>query len=882
MRLCLTLVPLLLLFTTVGVDAQTNNSIEPRVYDTRRVVGDAPVIDGHLNDSVWDIVNWAGDFVQREPDDGAPPTQQTRFKVVYDDEAIYFAFRSFDEPQMVSKLLARRDWFPGDWVEVNIDSYFDRRTAFSFTLSLSGARGDEFVSNDGNNWDSNWDPVWQGAAQIDDQGWTAEMKIPLSQLRFSGKEEQTWGLQVQRRLFREEERSTWQPIPKNVSGWVSNFGRLQGIRDVRPGRRVELLPYTVAKGENFEKVPGDPFADGRSGALTGGLDGKVGITNDLTLDFTVNPDFGQVEADPSEVNLTAFETYFQEKRPFFIEGNNIFDFRIAPAITGGSFTRDNLFYSRRIGRRPAHWPDLADGESLDQPDNTSILGAFKLTGKTPGGLALGIMESVTAKERAEIDANGARRHETVEPTANYFAGRVQQDFRKGDTQLGAIATAVNRNIEDAHLDFMRRQAYAGGVDFSHYFHNRDYRVDANLLASHLRGSKTAIEDAQTSSARYYQRPDNDYESFDPNRKTLSGHAGSVRFRRTSNSRFVFETGTAWRSPGFEINDMGYMRNADQFNQFTWAAYQVRNPFSIFRNFYLNTNEWLNWDFGGNFLWAAANANTNAAFRNNYQMGVGVTRSGESISNTALRGGPSSKWPGGWEYNVWMNSDSRKKVYFSLGGYTSQGDEGNEDYREGWFSLTCRANHAARVSLNPSFSRNRPRMQYVATESFDGDDRYLFASLDQKTVSVTFRIDYCVTPNLTVQYYGSPFVSSGEYTEFKRIVEPRAANYSDRFSVFDSGQITEHSEDAYYSVDEDRDGTADYSIDDPNFNVRDFNSNLVIRWEYMPGSQLYLVWSQARSDFVPTGKFDFQRDLGGLFDVHPHDVFLIKLVKWFSL
>lgn len=876
------LIVLVIICAAAVSQAQDVKNIEPRIYDTRRATGGPPVIDGVLDDAVWDIVEWTGDFVQREPADGEPPTKQTEFKVVYDDEALYFAFRAHDDPELVTRMLARRDWFPGDWIEVNIDSYFDRRTAFSFTLSVSGSRGDEFVSNDGNNWDGNWDPVWQGATHIDGEGWTAEMKIPLSQLRFNGKNEQTWGLQVQRRIFREEERSTWQPIPKDVTGWVSRFGHLRGINGIKPGRHVEVLPYAVAKGEKFEEVPGDPFMDGRSGAVSGGVDGKIGVTNNLTLDFTINPDFGQVEADPSQVNLTAFETYFSERRPFFVEGNNILSFRLCPAITGGSFTRDELFYSRRIGRRPTYWPDLASGESVDQPVNTSILGAFKLTGKTAGGLSIGVLESVTAREKAEIDNGGQRRFETVEPTTNYFVSRVQQDFRNGDTQIGAITTAVNRDINDSHLDFMRRQAYTGGVDFSHYFHNRDYRIDANLLASHLRGSEQAIYDAQVSSARYYQRPDNDHESLDPDRTSLSGHSGSLRFRRTNNKKFVFETGAAWRSPGFEINDLGYMRNADQINQFTWAGYYLRNPFSIFNRLQINTNQWLNWDCGGNFLYPMYNVNSHAAFRNNYYLGGGITRVSGMVSNTELRGGPSSKWPGTTEYNIYVNTDSRKRVYGGMGGYTCQGDEDYEDYREYWVELVARPNDALRVSLLPEYSTNRLVMQYIGTDSFDGEDRYLFASLDQKTFNMTFRIDYCLCPNLTVQYYGSPFISSGKYGRFKRITDPHADRFADRYSVFSGDQITYNAQDAVYSIDEDADGTGDYYLDNPDFNVRDFNSNLVVRWEYMPGSLLYVVWSQARSDYVPVGDFDFRRDLGGLFDVHAHDVFLVKLVKWFSL
>ncbi|NIO29554.1 MAG: hypothetical protein GTO29_13485 [Candidatus Latescibacteria bacterium] len=873
---------LLLISTATSLLANSIPPIETRIYDTKRINGRAPTIDGRLNDLIWNTVEWSGEFIQRNPTDGDPPTEQTKFKVLYDDEALYFAFFCHDDPELVTSMLARRDWFPGDWIEVNIDSYFDRRTAFSFTLSLSGTRGDEFVSNDGNNWDSNWDPVWQGATRINDGGWTAEMKIPLSQLRFSSEEEQTWGLQVQRRIFREEERSTWQRIPKDAAGWVSKFGHLRGILSIRPSRHIELLPYGVAKAENFEKIPGNPFLDGSASQFTGGLDGKIGVTSNLILDFTINPDFGQVEADPSEVNLSAFETFFQEKRPFFIEGNNILELPLAPAITGGSFTQDKLFYSRRIGRRPTYWPDLAVDESLDQPDYTSILGAFKLTGKTPGGLSIGFMESITAKEKAEIDNNGRRRQETVEPLTNYFVGRVQQDFRKGDTHLGAMATAVNRDIDDPHLDFMRRQAYASGLDFSHYFKKRDYRIEANILASHLRGSEEAIYDAQVSSARYFQRPDNDYVSLDPNRTALSGYSGSVRFTRTSNSKFVFETGVALRSPGFEINDLGYMRNADQINQFTWAGYYFRNPFSIFNNVGINTNQWLYWDFGGNLLLRAANANAHANFRNNYHVCGGVTRSWESTSNTALRGGPSSKWPGTWEFNFHVATDHRKKINFGFGGYTQQGDEDSEDYREGWMELIVRPTNAMRLYFNPSISRNRPEMQYVSTESFGSEDRYLFGRLDQKTTAMTFRLDYCITPNLTVQYYGAPFVSAGRYSGFKRITNSRADKYQDRFNVFDEGQIAYDSIDNVYYIDEDENATNDYAIDNPDFNFRDFNSNLVIRWEYMPGSLLYLVWSQARSEYQSFGEFDFDRDMRGLFDVHPHDIFLIKFIKWFSL
>ncbi len=864
-----------------AVPAWSDQEIPKRTYDSRRA-GEAPVLDGRLDDPVWDTVEWSSDFIQHEPAGGEAPSVQTQFKAVYDDDALYFAFRLHDDPEQVSRQLARRDRFPGDWIEVNIDSYFDHRTAFSFTLSCSGTQGDELVSNDGNNWDSNWDPIWNGATQLDDEGWTAEMRIPLSQLRFSAADEQTWGLQINRRVYRLEERSTWQRIPKDVSGWVSNFGELRGLRNLEPKRHIELVPYAVASGESFEAEPGNPFRDGSASDIDGGLDGKIGVTNNLTLDFTVNPDFGQVEADPSQVNLTAFETFFQEKRPFFIEGSDIFDLRLAPAVTGGSFTRDRLFYSRRVGRQPGFFPDVPDGGFVDQPEASTIIGAVKLSGKTAGGLSIGVLESFTAEETATIDLGGERSGQTVEPLTSYFAGRLRQDFRDGDTQIGGMVTAVNRKIDDVQLDFMRSAAYAGGLDFSHYFHDRDYRFEASFLASELQGSEQAILEAQESSARYYQRPDNDYVTLDPTRTSLSGHAGSVRLSRTSNHELVFQTGVAWRSPGFEINDLGFMRAADGINQFTWVAYQKRNPFSIFDRLNINGNQKLEWDYGGNFLGGDVNVNANAQFRNKYGAGLGVTREYDFVSNTRLRGGPSSRWPGSWSYNMWVDTDRRKKFSGSLGTFGHRGDEGSVDTQEIWGAVVWRPSDSIRFTVRPSHERSEREMQYIGTETFGDGDRFLFGSIDQETTALTLRLDYSITPDLTVQLYASPFVSTGRYSAFKRTTDPRATAYRDRFGVFDGEQITFDPSADLFEVDENRDGVVDYSFSNPDFDFREFNSNLVIRWEYRPGSAVFLVWSQVRDDStLLDDDLDYRNNLDQLFAVPSHDVVLLKVSKWFS-
>jgi hypothetical protein len=782
----------------------------------------------------------------------------------------------------VSRWLARHDRFPGDWIEVNIDSYYDQRTAFSFTLSLSGTRGDEFISNDGENWDPSWDPIWSGATAAVAEGWTAEMRIPLGQLRFSDAPEQTWGLQLTRRLFRKEERSTWQHIPKDVTGWVSHFGQLRGIENIEPSRRVELRPYGVAQADRFEEEPGNPFADGQTGSLTAGLDGKIGVTSDLTLDFTVNPDFGQVEADPSEVNLTEFETFFRERRPFFVEGQDIFDLPLAPAFAGGDFTRDTLFYSRRVGGQPSHSPELEPGAFADEPFSSSILGAFKLSGKTPSGLTIGVLDSLTARESAAIDEAGDRRRESVEPLTNFFVGRVQQELRAGETQLGGMLTAVHRDIDVTHLEFLPARAFAGGIDLLHHFNDRDYRIEANIIGSYLGGSERAIEDVQTSSARYFQRPDNDYVTFDPARTSLTGHSGSVRVTRTSNSRLTFQTGVAYRSPGFEINELGFMRNADQINQFTWVGYRFDQPFSIFRQLRINANQWFDWDFGGHLLRKAFNTNAHAHFRNNYRLGFGITREGEYTSNTRLRGGPSSKWPGGLAYDAYVESDSRRRFAVGGGLFGHDGDDNSGHVRRFWADLTVRPTNAISIAFSPELTDNRQELQYVDTQSFNDEDRFLLGSLDQDTLSLTFRVDLAITPSLTVQYYGSPFASSGRYAQHKRITRPLADRYSDRFAAFAPDQIAFDAAEAAYRVDEDRDGSVDYSFDNPDFDLREFNSTLVLRWEYHPGSLLYVVWSQARVDDVLRNEDPALA--GGVRDVFqapPHDVLLIKLSHWFS-
>ncbi len=860
--------------------ASAQDSVTTRVYQTAHCGSRGPELDGRLDESCWDRVEWSGDFVQWQPSEGERPSQQTQFKVIYDDQALYFGIRAFDtEPQRIVDHLARRDWFPGDWVEVNIGSHGDGRTAFSFTASVSGTRGDEYISDDGDHWDGSWDPVWEFETHVDELGWTAEVRIPFSQLRFAGNDAHVWGLQVQRRVFREEERSLWAPKRSDQSGWVSLFGELHGIEGIGAPRRVELLPYTVGKLDRYPALDGDPFHDGSDAELALGLDGKMGLTSDLTLDFTVNPDFGQVEADPSEVNLSAFETFFQERRPFFVEGRNIFDFPVAPAITGGSFTNDLLFYSRRIGAPPHARPQLEDGDHAEGLEQTSILGAVKLSGKTRSGLSVGILESVTAEENVRVEADGLRREEVVEPLTSTFVGRMQQDFYDGGSQIGLVGTAVHRRTGGTSIDFLHRQAYAGGLDFRHSWSERRWYVEGNALLSHVRGSAEAIALTQKSPRRYFQRPDHGSAEFDPDRTSLSGLASTLRVGRGGSEGIRFQTGVASRSPGFEINDAGFQRNADEVNQFGWMSYRRARPFGAFRSAQINFNQWNDWDHGGQHLRTRFNSNANVQLRSNWSMGGGVTHQLEQISNTHLRGGPSARVPGDTSAQFWVNSDQRRNVQMNFGGFAQRIDDEGGRYHEAWADLVWRPSNALRLSFSPSWSWSEPDMQFVATRSFDDEPRYLFGSLDQETVSVTVRLDYTLSPDLTLQYYASPFLSSGNYRDFRRITSPRAARYDDRYARLD-GAI--RLEDGNYLVDEDDDGTDDYSFDRPDFDVRDFNSNLVLRWEYAAGSTLFVVWSHQRAGSDRRGELSLRNDLDALFADDAQNVFLVKFSKWLSL
>jgi len=864
---------LLILLTIIG-DQLIGQNTTKKEYYAGECSKNEVTIDGKLDEGAWIRANWQDDFTQYEPSEGKAPGQKTYFAIILDENYIYVGFRASDlHPDSIVQRLTHRDDIDGDIVGIQFDSYFDKRTAFSFLVNAAGVKNDFISSNDGENEDNSWDPIWLVKTSRDQAGWYAEMRIPLTQLRFEGNSEQTWGIQVARSLFRKQEMSVWQPSSKKNAGWVSQFGELKGLINLKSRKIADIMPYMVARTDRFEKEPGNPFnKSGFKNQLDGGVDGKVGLTNNLTLDFTVNPDFGQVEADPSEVNLTSFETFFQEKRPFFIEGKNILSF---PLMFGdGDLASENMFYSRRIGRRPHYEPELNDGEYLSAPDFTSILGAAKITGKTKDGLSIGVLESLTSDEFARISRGNVTR-EMIEPFTNYTIGRVQKDFDKGNTMLGGMITSVNRNLQEEQLNYLHKTAVTGGLDFIHKWHNKDWEFDLSSYFSRVEGSTEAISNTQKSWIHGFQRPDATHLSFDSTRTSLMGQGGKIMIAKFG-GKLKFMAATAWKSPGLELNDVGYMRQADNILEVIWVGYRIYEPFSIFRNMNLNINQWTEWNFAGELTGPGGNFNAHTQFKNYWRLDFGTNYNGEGLSIAELRGGPALKVTG--TKNIWAGIESNEQKKLTA-GVEFMGLEGNFKNSKSIYnysvSLGYRPSKSLKFTVSPAFTMNNDELQYVTQEDYAATTDYLFARINQKTLSASLRINYNITPDLSLEYWGQPFLSSGKYSEFKRITDGRASNYIDRFSLLSPNELGYVEADEQYQV-KGQDGTALYDFDQPDFNIKEFLSNMVARWEYRPGSSVYLVWSQTRHQSIANGGFDFRNDFTDLFDNKPYNVFLLKI------
>jgi hypothetical protein len=864
-----------------AVARNTLHEAAPTIRAARR--DGAVRIDGRIDETAWNAAIAVTTFTQSDPKEGDPGSERTEARVLVDDEAIYVAMRLFDrEPPRIQAELARRDEsIEGDIAEVYLDSYHDHLTGYVFRLTPLGARRDAAMSS-ASGQDASWDPVWDGAASMDAEGWSAEFRIPLSQLRYDpNAAEHVWGIQLTRRIARKGETQFFAFVPKTQQSGINTYGHLTGLGRLPAPRRVELVPYALTKNEHPTAARGDPFRRRNEVKPGVGLDVKYGITSNLTLNATFNPDFGQVEVDPAVVNLSAFETFFPERRPFFVEGASIFGF--GSMRTYNSSNGYNFTHTRRIGRNPQRRLGEAY-DFIDAPLETTIAGAAKLSGRTKGGWSIGILDAVTTKEMARFrTALGVDSGAVVEPAANYFVGRLKRDLRDGNTTFGVALNTVHRALSDNTLDpFFRSAAYVGGFDWNHAWAKKEWSFDGAVVVSHNVGSAEAIDALQLSPARYFQRPDREGFFRDPTRTSLTGRMVEASLAKLAGKNWRFSLTGQDYHPGFEVNEVGFLGSTDMRGLAPLIGYvETRvGKYLRFRESFLFWNP--TWNYDGDMTFNGVGALTFVQPKNYWGYFFRLDWRPPVIDDRLTRGGPVGVVPAYGGGAIEINSDSRKK--HTYGVFMRR----FSDVQGGWSSevsprLTLKPRPALRIQFSPSYNRGYAKAQYV-TSQVDANatatygTRYVFATLDQTELSATTRVDWTFTPQLSLQVFAQPLLASGDFLDFKEFARPRQFN----FDVYgrDAGTITQDPVTRDYTVDPDGAGTsAAFTFGDPDFNSRFLRGNALLRWEYRPGSVLFLVWQQSRFGFTPLAEFDVQRDFKGLWSATPVNVFVLKATYW---
>ena len=803
----------------------------------------SPVLDGRDTEAVWASAAPITAFRIYDPVEDGEPSMRTVAKVAYDDRNVYVLVRAFDpHPDSIVSLLSRRDVrTASDQIKIVIDSYFDRRTGYEFAVNPAGVKRDYYVYDDVEE-DESWDGVWDVGTAIDSLGWVAEFRIPLNQLRFPARAEHTFGFGVYRDVARSNERMSWPLLRRSRYGFASQLGEVSNIIGLGSPRRLELMPYTVQQNTTVRDADGY----GRHNSTSVGGDVKYGLTSNLTLDATVNPDFGQVEADPAIFNLSAFEQSVTERRPFFLEGTGIFRLD----LTCNDDVCNGLFYPRRIGRVP-QLGRLAP-EHVQLPDATSILGAAKVTGRIGNGYSVGLLEAVTQEERVA----GV----TIEPRTNYLVGRLQKDFRSGGSGVGVMLTGVNRDLDAATADWLRREAYTAGLDFRHRFGGDRFRVNGYAVSSVVRGSADAIAATQRSGVHNFQRPDDDVR-YDPTRRSLSGTGLHLSLGKVGGGVTRFNTNVVRWSPGLEVNDVGFLTLADEQSWNNWFALVFNTPRSFYRRLQVNFNQWQSFTTDGMRTSLGGNINANSQLRNQWFTYAGVGFNAPANCPRCLRGGPALRQDDRINSWIGVEGDGRRAIVPSVFAEFSRWDDGRSRSYSIGTGLHARVASRFSMSLSPSFRRNTDDRQWIENYGDPGSDttHYPVARLNQRAIALTARADLTMTPALTLQVYGQPFITTGDYENWREAADPRARRYEQRFRPYGGGS-------------------------DPGaFNVKQFRSNTVLRWEYRPGSTLYAVWAQGRfQDHLDRGTFDLDRDARNLFGAHPDNTFLIKASYWFSL
>jgi hypothetical protein len=834
----------------------------------------APVIDGDLDDAAWQSAPEITGFTQHDPNDGQPATQPTIVKVVYDDDAIYFAAHMKDSAPATT-LLARRDnSLESDWFRIGLDPQLDRLGGAAFWVNPSNVQVDMILYNDIYE-DWSWDAVWASAAKSVADGWVAEVRIPYSQLRFTKQDVHTWGINFARRTARNKEVAYLVNTPKGTNGIVSRFADLAGIQGIKPDRLFELVPYGVARADvNSQVVSADPFSQRMNQKFDGGLDVKYGLTSNLIFTGTINPDFGQVEVDPAVVNLSVFETFFPEKRPFFTEGAQMFRYGNGPANSrwGFNFSSPTFFYSRRIGRSPQGG---ANSDFREVPTETTILGAAKLTGKFGKGWSVGVLDALTDKENGTFESvvttDGGRVRDRwsqqVEPMTNYFVGRMAKEYGKS-SRVGMMITSVNRRLP-SELEGLRENAYFGGIDGYTLFKDKSWIFEWLAGGTMVEGSAASIASTQRSSGRYYQRPDAKSFEYDPARTSLSGFGGRALLAKQAGLWRANLQAQTW-SPGFELNDVGFLSRTDMTSIQGVVQYLNENVTKRFREKSFWIGRYQNSNYDGDRTADGIAGNSYFELNNYWYVFSWHGAQKERYDDRKTRGGPVVALAENYYSGLGFGSDSRKKFSTEVQHEWVEVDDGG--YTR-WLSvfLNYRPTSALRVSLSPSITRSRTAAQYVATRPDPGNtatygNRYIFAQLDQKTLDMGIRTEWTASSRLSFQLFLQPFIASGDYSNYMQLARPRTREYTPYESIAFKG-----SENSY----EVRSAEKAFTFGNPDFNVHSVKGNAVVRWEFRPGSALYLVWNENRGDVAPVGDFRMRRDFSAMAEAPSQDVFLIK-------
>ena len=844
---------LLCFMPRLGAAQASPSSVDPGRPVVRAVRATGPIrIDGRLDEAAWAAAEPVTSFTQVDPEEGKPVSERTEARILFDHEAIYVGMRLYDRQRPTARLGRRdMDLLDSDWVGVVFDSYHDHRTAFSFDVNPAGVQRDETKSMgaDGQEQDDNsWDAVWEVKTTVDAQGWTAEYRIPFSQLRFADTKAPVWGIQLERIIGRRREYAVLSFTPKSEPGGIPTYGTLVGLRDIAPGKRLEVLPYALARMERVDPGP-DPFRSSSRQSASGGVDLLYRATSDFTVNASFNPDFGQVEADPAVVNLTVYETRYEEKRPFFVEGSEIFDF-------GRNTSGGQLFYSRRIGRSPQLQPPTAEA---DTPDKTTILGAAKLSGKTRSGWSLGVIEAVTDRERAKyLTPGGTADLFTVEPLTNYLVARARKDANQGRTSVGGMFTAVDRKLDtDPLRSALRSSAYAGGGDFRLESASRQWVLRGSAVYSYVAGSPAAMVATQTAGNHFFQRPDATHLEVNPDATSLTGYSVGAAVERQGGRHWRGSLAVASTSPAFEVNDLGYQNRTDRRDIETDVTYLENQPGTFFRNYSLTGSV----RYEHNYAWQPILSvwSLTGQFRHlNFWSGyIRVAHWLRAMDDRSTRGGPLIQRPANWNGVIHLSSDPRKAVTVS-GALSGQRDEYG-GWTAGLGTAVGVKTDRWSLSVGPAYDRSFVQAQYVgtvpdATATATYGAWYLFAPLRQTTVSMETRLNYTFTPKLSFQLYAQPFISSGNYLTVGSLDAPQGYT----FTPYDG------------------------PVPNPDFNYRSLRGTAVLRWEWRPGSTLYLAWQQSRADYASgIGDFAFSRDQAALFGAHPNNIFVLKMNYWFT-